>query len=135
MALAWVVLIFLLDCPGTSSASSRCTRLTHWIRDRDSSARRSTSNRSASSWGSWARTRRFLVRTATTATACASCGSVLRLCPVSKARALADSLAGTSTTCSPSARSRCANGRPAPLLPSTAHTRSGKGATRLRIAA
>ncbi len=71
MALAWLVLIFF-DCPGTSSARSRWTRLTHWIRARVSSARRSTSNRSASSWVSWARTRRFLVRAATTATAWAS---------------------------------------------------------------
>ena len=69
-------------------------------------------------------TRRPAVRTATTATACASWASVLRLRPVSSSRARADSFAGTSTTCSPSASSRCANGRPAPLLPSTAHARS-----------
>ena len=75
------------------------------------------------------------MRTATTATACASWASVLRLCPVSNNRARAESLAGTSTTCSPSASSRCANGRPAPLLPSTAQTRSGHPATVLRIAA
>jgi hypothetical protein len=39
---------------------------------------------------------------------------------------LGGELAGTSTTCSPSSRSRCASGRPAPLLPSTAHTRFGQ---------
>ena len=66
---------------------------------------------------------------------CASSASVLRLCPVSSSRARADSFAGTSTTCSPSANSRCANGRPAPLLPSTAHIRSRYPATCLRIAA
>ncbi len=76
-----------------------------------------------------------MVRTATTATACASWASVLRLCPVSNSRARADSFAGTSTTVSPSASSRCASGRPAPLLPSTAHIRSGNAATCRRIAA
>ena len=76
-----------------------------------------------------------MVRTATTATACASWASVLLLWPVSNNRARADSLAGTSTTCSPSASIRCANGRPAPLLPSIAQTRSGHGASVLRIAA
>jgi hypothetical protein len=38
-------------------------------------------------------------------------------------------LGGTSTTCSPASRSRCAKGRPAPLLPSTAQTRSGQDFT------
>ena len=37
--------------------------------------------------------------------------------------------------CSPSASSRCANGRPVPLLPSTAQIRPGQEATCLRIAA
>ena len=36
---------------------------------------------------------------------------------MSKSRTRAASFAGTSTTCSPSSRSRCASGRPAPLLP------------------
>ncbi len=54
---------------------------------------------------------------------------------MSNNRARADSFAGTSTTYSPSASSRCASGRPAPLLPSTAQTRSGHAATCLRIAA
>jgi len=76
-----------------------------------------------------------LVRTATTATACASCASVFRLWPVSNNRDRADSFAGTSTTYSPSASSRCASERPAPLLPSTAQTRCGQARTCLRIAA
>jgi len=57
------------------------------------------------------------------------------VCAVSSNWALADSLAGTSTTCSPAASSRCANGRPAPLLPSTAQTRSDHRDTALRIGA
>jgi hypothetical protein len=63
----------------------------------------------------------------TAAIECASRASVLRLWPVSKRRIRAASLAGTSTTCSPSSRSRCASGRPTPLAPSTAQTRSGPG--------
>jgi hypothetical protein len=47
----------------------------------------------------------------------------------------ATSFAGTSATCSLSAKSRCANGRPAQLLPSTAQTLSGHAATCLSIAA
>ena len=112
--------------PGTSSASSRWSRLTVWTRSRVSSSRRSDSIRNASSSPSTCRTRRPWVRTATTAMECASSASVLRLCPVSKSRTRAASLAGTSTTCSPASRSRCASGRPAPLLPSTAQTRSGQ---------
>jgi GAF domain-containing protein len=64
-------------------------------------------------------------RNATITTACASVASVLRPCPVSNTRALAANLAGTSSTRSPSASSRCATGRPTPPAPSTAHTRSG----------
>ncbi len=75
------------------------------------------------------------MRTATTATAWASWASVLRLWPVSNNLTRALSLAGTSTTCSPSASSRCASDRPAPLLPSTAQVRPVHAATRLRIAA
>ena len=55
--------------------------------------------------------------------------------PVSNARARPTAWLGTSTTRSPSASSRCANGRPATLLPSTAHVRSGYPATCRRIAA
>ena len=46
------------------------------------------------------------MRVTTSATECASVASVLRPCPVLNDRARADSLGGTSTTCSPSARSR-----------------------------
>jgi hypothetical protein len=46
----------------------------------------------------------------------------LRPCPVENTRARADSLAGTSTTGSPSKTSRCARCRPTPAHPSTAHT-------------
>ena len=75
------------------------------------------------------------MRTATIAMACASWASVLRLWPVSNSRTRAASFAGTSTTCSPSARSRCASGRPAPLAPSTAQTRSGHAFAYFTIAA
>src|SRR5258705_8334073 len=51
--------------------------------------------------------------------ACASVPSVLRPWPVSKTRARAASLAGTSSTRSPSARSRWVSGRPIPFAPST----------------
>ena len=44
------------------------------------------------------------------------------------------SLAGTSTTRSPSASSRCASYRPAPLLPSTAQVRCGHVLAYVRIA-
>ena len=113
-------------CPGRSSASSAWSRSTVWTRRRVSASRRSVSIRSASSSPSSCSTRRVWVRTATIAMECASRASVLRLWPVSKSRTRAASLAGTSTTCSPSSSSRCASGRPAPLLPSTAQTRSGQ---------
>jgi hypothetical protein len=61
-------------------------------------------------------------------------GVGLAVMAVSNSRARALSFAGTSTTCSPSASSRCASGRPAPLLPSTAQVRSAYAATCLRIA-
>ena len=109
-----------LDCPGTSSDSSRCTRFTHWIRPA-SSARRSTSSRSASrcrrrpapaGLGAHRDHRDGMRVMRRRSCGCARCRT---------ARTRAESFAGTSTTCSPSASSRCANGRPAPLLPSTAH--------------
>ena len=115
MALAWPVVMSRLACPGRSSASSAWSRSTVWTRRRVSASRRSVSIRSASSSPSTCSTRRVLVRTATTAIECASWASVLRLWPVSKSRTRAASLAGTSTTCSPASRSRCASGRPAPL--------------------
>jgi hypothetical protein len=62
-------------------------------------------------------------------------GIGLAVVPVSNARVRADSFAGTSRTCSPSASSCWASGRPAPLLPSTAHTRCGHLVTVFRIAA
>lgn len=65
------------------------------------------------------------MRSATSATECASTGSVLRPLPVENTRARADSFAGTSTTGSPTATSRCATWRPMPEQPSTAHSRSG----------
>ena len=65
------------------------------------------------------------IRVPTSATECASVASVLRPCPVANTRARADSFGGTSTTCSPSARSRFAMCRPIPLQPSIAQTRSG----------
>ena len=74
------------------------------------------------------------MRTATIAIEWASWASVLRLWPVSNSRTLAASFAGTSTTCSPDSSSRCANGRPTPFAPSTAHTRPGQALTYLRIA-
>ena len=122
-------------CPGSSSASNACSRLTVWTRRRLSASRRSTSSRSASSSPSTCSTRRVLVRTATAAMECASWASVLRLCPVSNSRTRAASLAGTSTTTSPASSSRCARERPAPLAPSTAHTRSGHALAYARIAA
>ena len=126
IALAWPVVMSRFACPGRSSASKACSRSTVWTRRRVRASRRSVSIRRASSSPSSWSTRSVVVRTATAATACASWASVLRLWPVSKSRTRAASLAGTSTTCSPSSRSRCASGRPAPLLPSTAHTRFGQ---------
>jgi hypothetical protein len=43
-------------------------------------------------------------------------------------------LAGTSSTSSPASSSRCANGRPTPFAPSTAHTLTGQPLAYLRIA-
>jgi len=43
-------------------------------------------------------------------------------------------LAGTSTTSSPASNSRCANGRPTPFAPSTAHIRDGHFLAYRRIA-
>jgi hypothetical protein len=108
-----------LAFPGVSSARRRCKRLTVCARCRTTSSRRSVSIRSTSSSGSCARARRSFARTAATATESASWASVLRPWPVS-IRTRAASLAGTSTTCSPSASSRCAKALPAPLLPPTA---------------
>ena len=51
--------------------------------------------------------------------------SVLRPCPVANTRVRADSLGGTSTTCSPSASSRLAMCPPMPWQPSIAQVRSG----------
>ena len=95
------------------------------MRRRVSASRRSVSIRNTSSSASTFSTRSPSVRTATTAMECASWASVLRLCPVSNNRTRAASFAGTSTTCSPASRRRCASGRPTPFAPSTAHTRSG----------
>jgi hypothetical protein len=50
-----------------------------------------------------------------------SCGP----CPMSNTRARAANSAGTSSTRSPSASSRCATGRPTPLAPSTAQPTPG----------
>ena len=87
-------------------------------------SRRSTSSRNATVVSSACTRRRPVVRKATTATLRASTGSVLRPWPVVNTLARADSFAGTSTTVSPSATSRCATCRPIPLQPSTAHSRS-----------
>src|SRR5690349_11987988 len=83
-------------------------RLTVSVRVRPSSSRRSTSNRSTTVKSSAATIRRPGLRSPATATLCASTGSVLRPCPVSKTRTRADNLAGTTMTVSPSATSRWA---------------------------
>ena len=122
-ALACPVVMSFFACPGSSSARSACNRSTTCTRRRLRASQRSTSSRIASAAPSRASTRRPVVRTATIAIECASCGSLLA--PVSGVedphpRGV---FAGTSTTCSPSASSRCANGRPTPLAPSTAQVR------------
>jgi hypothetical protein len=66
------------------------------------------------------------MRVAASATECASVASVLRPCPVANTRVRADSLGGTSTTCSPSARSLFAMCLPMPWHPSIAHIRCGQ---------
>jgi hypothetical protein len=101
--------------PGISSASSRCSRFTVCTRSWDSSSRRSTSSRSATGSSLKVRTFNVGVRSAAIATACASVASVLRALPVSNTRTRAASFAGTSTTVSSSASSRCASGRPTTL--------------------
>ncbi len=110
--------------PGMISSSRWWMRLTVSVRARPSSSRRSTSSRSTTVASSAATARRPGLRSPATATLCASTGSVLRPCPVSKTRTRADSFAGTSSTVSPSATSRWAMCRPIPAQPSTAHTRS-----------
>ena len=55
----------------------------------------------------------------------ASASSFLRPWPVDNIRTRAASLAGTSTTSAPSARSRAVNGAPRPEAPSIAHVGSG----------
>jgi len=67
---------------------------------------------------------RWCVTDGTTATECASTGSVLRPWPVANTRARAGSFDGTSITVSPSATRRWAISRPMPLQPSTRQTRS-----------
>ena len=128
---ASIVLACGADCPvlvppGISSVSSRCSRF------RPSGPGTGTARRAGRRA---AAAPQLLVeassrspsrsRTATIATECASSASVLRSCPVSNTRTRADSLAGTSSTVSPSASSRCASGRPDPVAPSTAHDRVG----------
>jgi hypothetical protein len=75
------------------------------------------------------------MRVAASATGCAPVASVLRPCPVANTRVRADSLGGTSTTCSPSASSRFARCLPIPWHPSTAQIRSGQCFTFVSIAA
>jgi hypothetical protein len=106
--------------PGSNSRNSRCIRFRACARAREISSRRSHSIRSTISPGSKLSSRNPLSRSATMTIAWASAASVLRPWPVSNTRARAASLAGTSSTRSPSASSRCASGRPIPLAPSTA---------------
>ena len=61
---------------------------------------------------------------------CASVASVLRPCPVASTRVRADSLAGTSTTRSPSAISRIARCRPVPWQPPVAQCRTARSIAR-----
>jgi hypothetical protein len=118
---------------GTSSASSRCSRLRAWVRVATRSSRRSDSSRSTVAW-SWTPTwcSRWLPRAAR-AIETASPVSWLRPWPVDSSRTRAASLAGTSMTCSPSATSCWARTRPTrrrPRSPSAAAAtvwRSGAG--------
>ena len=125
-AFAWVADRNVFAPPGISSTSSRCNRFTVNVRAAPSSSRRSASSRSATVASSTCTTRRPGVRSATTATECASVASVLRPCPVENTRTRADNFAGTSTTGSPSATNRCARFWPTPAHPSTAQIRSGQ---------
>ena len=79
IALACPVVMSRFVCPGRSSASGACSRHTVCTRRRVSASRRSVSIRRVSSSPSIFSTRRFVVRTATTATECASRASVFRL--------------------------------------------------------
>ena len=120
--------------PGMSSSSRWWTwdilRVCSSPRDR----RRSTKIRSTASCSSLTTGRSPLIRVPTSATEWASVASVFRPCPVAKTRARADSFGGTSTTVSPSARSRLATWRPIPWQPSMAQTRLGHAWTWRRIA-
>ena len=125
MARYWATDFFVGTPPGTSSVSSRCIRFNPCALAWESSSRRSQSIRSTTSSSSVVNSRNPVSRNATITTAWASVTSVLRPCPVSNTRARAASLAGTSSTRSPSASSRCASGRPVPFAPSIAQIRSG----------
>jgi hypothetical protein len=106
--------------PGMRSRSSPCSRLRRRARSWARSSRRSESNRKIVVWSSGATTRRSVRCRATWATLSASVVSVLRPPPVVSSRARTDSVAGTSTTCSPAAASCWAIPRPRPYAPSTA---------------
>ena len=75
-----------------------------------------------------------VIRVAASAIAWASVASVLRPCPAVNTGVRADSLGGTSRTCSPSASSRRAIGPPIPWQPSMAHIRAGQCRTARTIA-
>ena len=121
-ARAWAADRTFVAPPGVIPSSSRCSwqtvRVRAWPRDR----RRSARSRRAASARQQRTGRSPGMRDATTATECASVASVLRPWPVANTRMRADSLGGTSTTCSPSAKSRFARCLPMPWHPSIAHS-------------
>ncbi len=117
--------------PGTSSSSRACSWAILRVCSSPRERRRSTSSRSTVSCSSATTGRSPAIRVPTSATECASVASFLRPCPVANTRARADSFGGTSTTRSPSAKSRFAMCRPIPLQPSIAHTRSAHRRTDL----
>ena len=140
-ALAWAADRYFFAPPGMSSSSSWCSWeiIRVWSSPRD---RRAV--------GQDPQHRELLVigdraqpgmRVAASATECASVASVLRPCPVANTRVRADSLGGTSTTCSPSASSRlrdvpadalAALDRPGPLRPPPAPPPASPGTRRRR---
>lgn len=94
-----------------------------------SDRRRSTRSRRTASCSSLTTGRSPAIRVPTNAMEWASVASVLRPCPVVKARIRADSFGGTSTTSSPVARILIATWCPIPEQPSMAQMRFGNWLT------